>query len=65
MDYNLIIGSTHHAVRVDGPVGDAGTSTIVYLRYNGIQLPTISGDRIRDTGLSGSPNFVKVPNFDL
>lgn len=71
VDYNLILGSAHHALRADGYVGDAGTSNVVYARYNGIEQPA-AGNRVHTALLTdntvsppGQPNFVASSNHDL
>ncbi len=66
METNLVLRPPYHASRLQGHVGDAGTSYVVHFRYNGIEAPVAGGSFSRKVvSLQANTNLVHTPNTDL
>lgn len=65
MEENLILAPPYHGARLEGYIGDAGTSDIVYFRYNAIEAPATAGYSRISQVLQPNTNLVATPNTDL
>lgn len=66
METNLVLRPPYHGSRLQGHIGDSGTSNVVYFRYNAIEAPVAGGSFSRKVvSLQANTNLVHTPNTDL